>query len=211
MPNGINSSGRGRTKLPAQHLRSPSGYVFHAGAKHTLCQLRQFVWITKGLQAVKSVVNTCFRCQKNFKKNANQRMANLPSNRINPAPVLTETGLDMSADAIVNAIIRFAARRPGIRRFTSDCGTNLVGANNILKKEMEAWNRSSTPAFDPAHGHHIAESLLREASSLTSNAPLGVVKNLASRLPKDFFASLNPRQRVVAARQVLDERIRRNI
>ena len=69
----------------------------------------------------------------------------------------------------------------------------------------------SDPAFDPAHGHHIAESLLREASSLTSNAPLGVVKNLASRLPKDFFASLNPRQRVEAARQVLDERIRRNI
>merc|ERR1712074_203409 len=54
---------------------------FHAGAKHTLCQLRQFVWITKGLQAVKSVVNTCFRCQKNFKKNANQRMAKLPSKR----------------------------------------------------------------------------------------------------------------------------------
>ena len=69
----------------------------------------------------------------------------------------------------------------------------------------------SDPAFDPAHGHHIAESLLREASSLTSNAPLGVVKNLSSRLPKDFFASLNPRQRVEAARQVLDERIRRNI
>ena len=154
---------------------------FHAGAKHTLCQLRQFVWITKGLQAVKSVVNTCFRCQKNFKKNANQQMANLPSNRVNPAPVFAETGLDvmghflvkmngradhkvwiavftcfvsravhvellfnMSADAMVNAIIRFAARRPGIRRFTSDCGTNLVGANNILKKELEAWNRSST-------------------------------------------------------------------
>ena len=108
-------------------------------------------------------------------------MANLPSNRVNPAPVFAETGLDvmghflvkmngradhkvwiavftcfvsravhvellfnMSADAMVNAIIRFAARRPGIRRFTSDCGTNLVGANNILKKEMEAWNRSST-------------------------------------------------------------------
>ena len=69
----------------------------------------------------------------------------------------------------------------------------------------------SDPAFDPALGHHIAESLLREAASLTSKAPLGVVKNLASRLPKDFFASFNPRQRVEAARQVLDERIRRNI
>ena len=58
--------------------------------------------------------------------------------------VHVELLFNMSADAMVNAIIRFAARRPGIRRFTSDCGTNLTGANNILKKEMEAWNRSST-------------------------------------------------------------------
>ena len=69
----------------------------------------------------------------------------------------------------------------------------------------------SDPAFNPAHGHHIAESLLKEAASLTSKAPFGVVKDLASRLPKDFFATFNPRQRVEAARQVLDERIRRNI
>ena len=154
---------------------------FHAGAKHTLCQLRQFAWITRGLQAVKSVVHSCFRCQRNFKRHADQQMAPLPSNRVNPAPVFAETGLDvmghfnvkmngradhkvwvavftcfvsravhvellynMSADSMINAIIRFAARRPGIKRFTSDRGTNLIGANNILKKEMEEWNRSST-------------------------------------------------------------------
>ena len=62
-----------------------------------------------------------------------------------PSSIHVELLFNMSADAMVNAIIRFVARRPGIRRFTSDCGTNLVGANNILKKEMEAWNRSSTP------------------------------------------------------------------
>ena len=38
-----------------------------------------------------------------------------------------------------------------------------------------------------------------------------MVKDLASRLPKDFFESLPPRQRVEAAHQVLDERIHRNI
>ena len=53
---------------------------FHAGAKHTLCQLRQFAWITRGLQAVKSVVHSCFRCQRNFKRHADQQMAPLPSN-----------------------------------------------------------------------------------------------------------------------------------
>ena len=51
---------------------------------------------------------------------------------------------NMSANAMINAIVGFAARRAGIRRFTSDRGTNLIGTNNILKKEMEEWNRSST-------------------------------------------------------------------
>ena len=32
---------------------------FHAGAKHTLCQLRQRFWILCGLQAVKSAINRC--------------------------------------------------------------------------------------------------------------------------------------------------------
>lgn len=31
-----------------------------------------------------------------------------------------------------------------MRRFISDCGTNLVGANRVMKEEMQSWNASST-------------------------------------------------------------------
>ena len=58
--------------------------------------------------------------------------------------VHTELLYNLDADSMINAIVRFAARRPGVRRFTSDQGTNLVGANNVLKKEMQSWNASST-------------------------------------------------------------------
>merc|ERR1711942_320093 len=58
--------------------------------------------------------------------------------------VHAEVVFKIDADSMVNAISRFSARRPGVRRFTSDRGTNLVGANGILKKQMEAWNASSS-------------------------------------------------------------------
>ena len=48
----------------------------------------------------------------------------------------------LDADSMINAIVRFNARRPGVRRFTSDRGTNLVAANSILRKEIEKWNAS---------------------------------------------------------------------
>ena len=48
----------------------------------------------------------------------------------------------LDADSMINAIVRFNARRPGVRRFTSDRGTNLVASNSILRKEMEKWNAS---------------------------------------------------------------------
>jgi len=52
---------------------------------------------------------------------------------------------NMSADSLINAITRFSARRPGSTHFFSDQGTNLVAADKILKKELEAANNSSTP------------------------------------------------------------------
>ena len=51
---------------------------------------------------------------------------------------------NLDADSMVNAIVQFAARRTGMRRFTSDHGMNLVGTNNVLKSELQAWNASST-------------------------------------------------------------------
>ena len=51
------------------------------------------------------------------------------------APVHVEVVHNMSADALINAITRFSARRPGSHHFISDRGTNLTAADKILKKD----------------------------------------------------------------------------
>ncbi len=58
--------------------------------------------------------------------------------------VHVEVLFKMDTEAMINAIIRFAARRQTVRRFISDCGTNLTGASRVLKEEMRSWNTSST-------------------------------------------------------------------
>ena len=172
----------------------------HAGAKHTLYQLRQKYWVLCGLQAAKSAVNSCVRCQKLRKKPCEQKMAPLPSFRVSTkgpffncgidlmGPFLvklngrashkvwiavftcmesravhTETVFKIDADSAINAIIRFKARRPGIKNMFSDRGTNFVAANSILRKELEELNESTSArlleegiewTFNPANAPH---------------------------------------------------------
>ena len=54
--------------------------------------------------------------------------------------VHSELVYKLDAASMINAISRFSSRRPGVRKFTWDQGTNLVGAAKVLKKEMQAWN-----------------------------------------------------------------------
>ena len=69
----------------------------------------------------------------------------------------------MDANSLINAIVRFSARRPGIKKFFSDRGTNLTGAERVLKKELEAWNEAASRdlqrkglewTFIPSHTPH---------------------------------------------------------
>ena len=47
-------------------------------------------------------------------------------------------------ESLLNAIVRFSARRPGSTHFISDQGTNLTKADKVLKEELRQWNASST-------------------------------------------------------------------
>ena len=173
---------------------------FHAGAKHTLCQLRLAYWILCGLQATKSAINRCIRCQKLRKKPCEQKMAPLPPFRVSTKGPFYNCGIDLmgpflvklngranhkvwiavftcmesravhteavfkiDADSAINAIIRFKARRPGVKNMFSDRGTNFVAASSILRKEVEELNKATTPRlteegiewnFNPAHAPH---------------------------------------------------------
>ena len=58
--------------------------------------------------------------------------------------VHTETVFKIDADSAINAIVRFKARRPGVKNMFSDRGTNFIAANSILRKEVEELNKSTS-------------------------------------------------------------------
>ena len=51
----------------------------------------------------------------------------------------------LDSDSLINAITRFTSRRPGVRTFISDRGTNMIGANAILRREWNAWRETVAP------------------------------------------------------------------
>ena len=77
--------------------------------------------------------------------------------------VHVETVQKMDAASFINAIIRFSSRRPGLKKLVSDNGTNFVGSNAILRKEMEVFRAASVEnlaakgiewSFIPPHTPH---------------------------------------------------------
>ena len=154
----------------------------HAGAKHTVCQMRQRFWILQGMQATKKEINRCVICQKAHKAPESQKMAPLPIERVSQTAPFYNTGVDMmgpfmtkmngralhkvyvavftcfesrsvhaemvykmDASSMINAMVRFTARRPGVTKMFSDRGTNFVATNSILKKELKGLNEATAP------------------------------------------------------------------
>ena len=77
--------------------------------------------------------------------------------------VHTESVLKLDADSMINAIIRFNARRPGLNRMYSDRGTNFIAANSILTRELKELNEAAGEnllkrgiqwEFNPPHSPH---------------------------------------------------------
>ena len=65
-------------------IRNAHEEIGHAGRNHTLAQLRQRVWIRKGNAAVISVLSKCVKCRKCQAAVSEQKMANLPPDRLLP-------------------------------------------------------------------------------------------------------------------------------
>ena len=70
---------------------------------------------------------------------------------------------DMRSTTFLNALIRFHARRPGLKTLVSDNGTNFKGANNELKRAIKDWNEANAGElllrgidwqFGPPHAPH---------------------------------------------------------
>ncbi|XP_072043045.1 uncharacterized protein [Amphiura filiformis] len=145
------------------------------------------------------MINKCVICRRQRAKVMEQKMANLPADRITPEePPFSKVGMDffgplevkqgrsmvkrygvvfvcltskavhiekansLDTDACVNVIRRFMARRGQVKEIRSDNGTNLVGAEREMRKEINTWNQS-----------RIHDSMLQKNVDWIFNPPAG--------------------------------------
>ena len=67
----------------------------HSGLEYVLSLTRQKYWIVKGRLLVRKAINDCFGCRRRQSQVAEQRMADLPRNRVTPCkPPFICTGVD---------------------------------------------------------------------------------------------------------------------
>ena len=66
----------------------------HAGRGHVLTLLRQKYWIVRANSAVRQLIAACVVCRRNKALPQNQKMADLPPDRLTPAPPFTYVGVD---------------------------------------------------------------------------------------------------------------------
>ena len=91
-----------QTELNIQHMiRMIHFENKHAGAKFVLNELRQKVWILKGLTEVQKVVKSCIVCQTMLKPPCKQKMAQLPATRLETTAPFATTGIDCAGPFLV--------------------------------------------------------------------------------------------------------------
>ena len=66
----------------------------HTGRGHTLAKLREKYWVTGANAAVRHMIANCVTCCRNRAPVTEQKMADLPKDRVTPAPPFTYTGVD---------------------------------------------------------------------------------------------------------------------
>ena len=170
-------------------IRKAHEEVAHLGRCSTMNKLRRDgFWIIGAHSAVKSYIDKCRRCRELRGKLGEQKMANLPEERVVPSPPFTHCGADMcgpwivkegrkelkrygciftclscravhievttrmDADALIQALRRFIARRGQVSSIRTDNGTNFVGAENELKRCIEEMDHDKIREFLTAKG-----------------------------------------------------------
>jgi hypothetical protein len=79
------------TEIIIQHFHTNN---LHAGAQATLSAIRQFYWPIGGISKVKQILHKCIKCFRARPTIINQKMGNLPIERVEPARPFIKTGID---------------------------------------------------------------------------------------------------------------------
>nr|XP_054772241.1 uncharacterized protein LOC129280217 [Lytechinus pictus] len=151
----------------------------HSGRNYILSTLREKYWLPGAGAKIRRMIGKCVSCRRHRAKILQQKMADLPKDRVTPDdPPFSKVGMDffgpievkrgrsmvkrygviftclairavhiemassLDTDSCIDAIRRFIARRGNVREIRSDNGTNLVGAERELRREIEGWNQA---------------------------------------------------------------------
>ncbi|KAL4008191.1 hypothetical protein ACER0C_002043 [Sarotherodon galilaeus] len=78
--------------LILRHIHQETG---HGGRNYTLSRLRERFWIPQADSAIRKILSKCVTCRRTSAKPGEQRMANLPQDRLIPdKPPFTNVGID---------------------------------------------------------------------------------------------------------------------
>ena len=75
-------------------IRDAHERLGHAGRRHVLARLREKSWIVGANSAVRQLISSCVKCHRIKAPPQDQKMANLPKDRLTPALPFTYVGLD---------------------------------------------------------------------------------------------------------------------
>lgn len=87
--------------ITMQIMRSVHCRLGHAGRSHVLAKLREKFWIVGANSLVRHVLSKCVLCRRFHSKSCNQKMSDLPQDRLKPAPPFTQTGVDLFGPFLV--------------------------------------------------------------------------------------------------------------
>jgi len=99
------------TKLIIRYTHEQLG---HAGRGHVLAKLRERYWITKANSAVRQLISSCVTCRRIKSTPLDQKMADLPEDRLTPAPPFTYVGVDTLLGVSTKRRSKTEDRRPKI-------------------------------------------------------------------------------------------------
>ena len=66
----------------------------HAGRGHVLARLHEKYWIIRANSAVRQLISSCVTCRRTKAPPQDQKMADLPKDRLTPTPPFTYVGVD---------------------------------------------------------------------------------------------------------------------
>ncbi|XP_066988222.1 uncharacterized protein [Macrobrachium rosenbergii] len=82
-------------------IRDAHERLGHAGRNHTIAAIRERFWIVSINSAVRRQLHKCITCRKMRKPCQEQKMSDLPQDRLEPAPPFTFTGVDFFGPFII--------------------------------------------------------------------------------------------------------------